>query len=532
MSDKSDGTFSDAKNEISSNNESEKIKIDKTKDDNKPSKKLMSKKGKKPSLVVEKTRDGILESVRIHEKAKPDSATADGINWKLLINYYEQNALKTKKADSSLELYWLTRLGECYLKTEKYLEFAKLYTRLIKINNQLGLDELSDTHENSNDAYREVLSNQLTKEISDKIRPVFGNNHKLIQGFVDAINYAQDDEPCLIVGETGTGKEIIAELIHELSHRKENKFIKENTAGYTESLYNSEIRGVLSRTASEVDGRLGTFLNACGKANEKENDSFHIKGKEVQFGGKPISVNNPTKEKLEDICGTIFLDEINSLPMAQQSGLLRIIQEKEVKLVGDNKPIKFAAKVICATNKEITGNETVDGFREDLYYRISRGIIFLPALREMADSIPSIAKQIINNKLSKLIKNNKIELSKRAADKLMNYHWPGNHRELENVLYRALKKMVLNNDQKLKFEYIDLGRSLIADQKKPEFFEGKDLYQVNKMFVDYLLSRTRGNKTEAMRLGGFRYRKHILEILEPKGKYQSTRFKNCKSLPE
>ena len=446
-----------------------------------------------------------------------------------LIHYYKE--LEKTLPDQKDKFVALWRLGDCYLRAENYIEFIKLYKRINKIYNQFNLKYIPQELENDYDEYKEIFPEMLLEEISRKIRTIYGNDPKLIEAFVDAINYAQDDEPCLIIGETGTGKEIIAELIHKLSHRRENKFIKENTAGYTESLYNSEIRGILIGTATDVSSRLGVFLNACGKANEKENASYHIKGKQVQFGGKPISVENPTKEKLDNICGTIFLDEINSLPMAQQSGLLRIIQEKEVTLLGDNKPIKFAAKVICATNKEITGNETVDGFRQDLYHRISKGIIFLPALREMADFIPSIAKQIINSKFSKLIKHNKIELSKRVADKLKAYQWPGNHRELENVLYRAFKKMVLNNDQKLKLEHIDLGRSPIADQKEPEFFEGKDLYQVNKMFVEYLLKQTDGNKTEAMRRGGFRSTKDIQEILNPKQKsYKSTRFKNCKSL--
>jgi sigma-54 dependent transcriptional regulator, acetoin dehydrogenase operon transcriptional activator AcoR len=156
------------------------------------------------------------------------------------------------------------------------------------------------------------------------------------------------------------------------------------------------------------------------------------------------NISTPTEDDLYEYRGKTFLDEIDSIPMDLQSKLLRIIQEKEVYISGEDQIRKFQSKIICATNKDPRLMEKGSVLIEDLLYRVSRGIVEVPPLRNMKESIPEITYFIIRNDQFNLGMGEKrrksIELSSFAFDKLFEYNWPGNHRELENVIYRALKK--------------------------------------------------------------------------------------------
>ena len=191
-----------------------------------------------------------------------------------LIHYYKE--LEKTLPDQEDKFFALWRLGDCYLRTENYIEFIKLYKRINKIYNQFNLKDITKELENDYDAYKEIFPDMLLEEISRKIITIYGNDPKLINAFVDAINYGLDDEPCLIIGETGTGKEIIAELIHKISSRKDNKFWPVNCGGFTESLFDSQINGIASGHATGVEANLGAFLNACGRHGDESNNGYHI----------------------------------------------------------------------------------------------------------------------------------------------------------------------------------------------------------------------------------------------------------------
>lgn len=327
---------------------------------------------------------------------------------------------------------------------------------------------------------------------------IFGNDPKLIDTLISTLNIATDDEPCLIVGETGTGKEIIAKVIHAFSKRKNNKFIGVNVAGFTPSMFISDIQGVLKGYATGVGTHLGAFLTACsGKGALGKDVGYYIKGNTIGFRDKNGHDNaNPSPEDLMAVGGTLFLDEINSLELGLQSKLLRIIQEKEVSILGDKQTRKFHLKLLCASNSDLKKDIQRGTFRADLYYRIQRGIIELPPLRKMKSSMFDIANFYVGKLAQKLEIDKEVSLSKNAVKKLKTYNWPGNHRELENVLYQAMKKMILDNKFHIKAAYIEKLEN--TPTRKMQFdFTGIKYHELAEKYFRFIFDEAHGNKQNA-----------------------------------
>jgi len=212
----------------------------------------------------------------------------------------------------------------------------------------------------------------------------------------------------LLTGETGTGKELVARAIHELSPRASGPFIRVNCGALSESLLESELFGhVKGAFTSAVENRTGRFEAAHG--------------------------------------GTIFLDEINSVSYKLQVKLLRVLQEHEFERVGDTKSVTVDCRIVAATNRDLLDEIDADRFREDLYYRLNVIPIYLPPLRERPEDIPLLVEHfaktyaVQNGKPAPLPDNETI----RA---LMGYSWPGNVRELQNYIERAI---VLSTQNKL-----------------------------------------------------------------------------------
>ena len=265
------------------------------------------------------------------------------------------------------------------------------------------------------------------------------------------------------------------------------------------------------------------FLKATGRKNDKKNNDmkngYHVKGKpgkkDIGFYVKGEPKDDPTKDELRSARGTLFLDEINSLPLGVQSVLLRILQEKEVMVLGEDKKRKYDAKVICASNINLSGKEEIEGFREDLYHRVAKGVVVLPSLRQMTDSIPDIAQTMIDDMVEKYGYNKKVKVSSTAINKLAKYNWPGNHRQLENVLYQGLKETMLNNEKTLKSIYIKLLKTKKENTSiSRSLFAGKTHDEIEKMYMEYLLDQAKGNKSEMIRLGGFNSRSPVYKLLK------------------
>jgi len=333
-----------------------------------------------------------------------------------------------------------------------------------------------------NDELEAIVSSSFGKATS-----IFGKSPLQFKCFIDALNMANDNEPCMIIGETGTGKEGIAKLIHAASYRQKNVFQAINCAGFTDSLFNSEISGVIEGVATDVKTQLGKVLSASGYSIEKK--------------GKLLKREIVAPRNINEKAGTIFLDEINSLELNHQAKLLRILQEKEVQVLGEDISRPVELKFICAANEDLQEGIIKGWFRKDLYYRISKGIIRLPTLREMPETIVEIAQNILfslSAKSSFPVKN--LVIDEEAKEILVNHRWPGNFRELENVMYRAYIKMKQEGEQVILSRHIDLQTSetkrtvnsldLLLEMK---FKDAKK--EFDKVYAYEALKRANGNKS-------------------------------------
>ncbi|MBK7380065.1 MAG: sigma 54-interacting transcriptional regulator [Ignavibacteriales bacterium] len=229
-----------------------------------------------------------------------------------------------------------------------------------------------------------------------KYENIVGRNKEIKQIISVLESVSQTDTTVLITGESGTGKELAARAIHLNSSRKTGPFIAVNCSAFVESLIESELFG------HEKGSFTGAIKTKIGKF-------------ELAQGG------------------TLFLDEIGDLSIAVQTKLLRVLETREFERVGGNKTIKMDSRIIAATNKNLLAEIAAGRFREDLFYRINVINIHLPPLRERMDDLPLIINHFIeffNKKFNKNIR----QFSSSAFDILMDYDWPGNIRELENVI--------------------------------------------------------------------------------------------------
>jgi transcriptional regulator with GAF, ATPase, and Fis domain len=226
----------------------------------------------------------------------------------------------------------------------------------------------------------------------------FGDNPKLLDALEIAEKAAPTDLPVLIDGESGTGKELMAKVIHANGSRADKPYISVNCGAIPDSLLESELFG-------------------------------HVKG---AFTG----ASNDRKGKFESAHkGTIFLDEIGELPLPGQVKLLRVLQSHEIQRVGSDQVISVDARIVAATNKNLRKLIEQGTFREDLFYRLSVIHVTLPSLRERRDEIPLLLSYY-SDEAAEALKRRPIKMTPRLRDFLLNYSYPGNIRELRNLMYR------------------------------------------------------------------------------------------------
>ncbi|MBF0227691.1 MAG: sigma 54-interacting transcriptional regulator [Desulfobacterales bacterium] len=271
--------------------------------------------------------------------------------------------------------------------------------------------ELRLSRENAENAFNEIkkLKNQLENEsayLKEEIKLEY--NHNNIIGHSDSINYvfykiaqiANVDTNVLVLGETGTGKELVARAIHSSSLRKDKVLIKMNCGALPSSLIESELFGHEKGSFTGANSRrLGRFEVANG--------------------------------------ATLFLDEIGELPIELQPKLLRVIQDGEFERLGSSNTIKVDVRIIAATNRNLENEVRKGLFREDLWYRLNIFPITIPPLRNRLDDIPMLTEACVK-KISKRLGKTIEIIPLSVMNALQNYHWPGNVRELENVLERAI----------------------------------------------------------------------------------------------
>jgi formate hydrogenlyase transcriptional activator len=243
-----------------------------------------------------------------------------------------------------------------------------------------------------------VLREELGK--SSMFEEVIGTSSALQMVLARAAKVAPTDSSVLIMGETGTGKELIARAIHKRSKRSKRPFISVNCAAVPSSLIMSELFGhEKGAFTGAVQRRLGRFELAEG--------------------------------------GTIFLDEVGDLPMETQIALLRVLQEREFERVGGTEVLRADARVVSATNRDLQVAIADGAFRSDLYYRLNVFPIKLPPLRERKEDVPLLVNYFVDRYAKRAGKKIK-HIQKKALEALQNYSWPGNVRELQNVIERSL----------------------------------------------------------------------------------------------
>ena len=270
-------------------------------------------------------------------------------------------------------------------------------------------------------------------------------------------NAAASEAPVLINGESGTGKNLVAKAIHAMSRRRDQPFVQMNCAALNEHLLESELFGHKkgSFTGALTD-RIGRFEAADG--------------------------------------GSIFLDEIGDMPPLMQAKLLRVLEEKVVERVGENRPIPVNVRVISATNKELPELIGADKFREDLFYRVNSIPIRTPALRERAEDIPPLTSHFLK-KIAMVNNKNVRSVTPRAMDILCNYRWPGNVRQLIN----ALEHSAITSRGEV-VEITDLPDYLFADLSTEQRGVEKDS---DRERILKALALFKGNRTLAAKHLGF-----------------------------
>ncbi|GAA0182154.1 sigma 54-interacting transcriptional regulator [Clostridium sediminicola] len=307
----------------------------------------------------------------------------------------------------------------------------------------------------------EYYKNELGKERTSQycLEDIIGNSSEITKVKKMAARVAKTDSNVLIFGESGTGKELFAHSIHTASKRASAPFIQVNCAAIPAQLLESELFGYEE----------GAFTGA-------------------KKGGKKGKFELANK-------GTILLDEIGDMPMDMQVKLLRVIQEREIERVGGNILKNIDVRIIASTNKDLEQSIVIGEFREDLYYRLNVMKLIVPPLRERRDDIIQLSRFLLKkvaNKLGVYVEG----ISKEAEKKLENYNWPGNIRELENVIERALNLQ----DTELVVTIDQLPERIVNNRKK-YYKKGYNnlkcvVANVEKEIIEETLKVNKGNKNK------------------------------------
>ena len=287
---------------------------------------------------------------------------------------------------------------------------------------------------------------------------------KAMKGVMDIVkSIASKNVNIMLTGETGSGKEMIANLIHYNSQRASMPFIKMNCAAFSKGVLESELFGhEKGAFTGAITKRLGRFELAHG--------------------------------------GTIFLDEIGDMPHGTQVKLLRVLQEREFERVGGNQTISVDVRIIAATNQDLKRLIKEKKFREDLYYRLNVVHLDLPPLRDRKDDIPTLVSIFIN-KIGQEKGYRVNRITREAMQMFINYKWPGNVRELENTIESA---MALAEKDTIEPKYLP-SFLLFSQSQKGDFFQipqNLTLAEAENEIIKIILERTGGNRTRAAKTLG------------------------------
>ncbi len=309
-------------------------------------------------------------------------------------------------------------------------------------------------------ALLQIRVQELESKLNDKLGfdSIVGRSSAILEAIKLAEKVAQTDTTVLLLGETGTGKEVFAEAIHQASSRRGKPFVAVNCSAFTKELLESELFGHKS----------GSFTGA----NKDKKGLFE-----------------------EANGGTIFLDEMGELDHELQAKLLRVLESQQFLKVGDTKPTQVNVRILAATNRDLLTEIENNHFRADLYYRLSVFQITLPALRDRVKDIPLLADYFMRYFATK-IKKNVTSISPAFIEKIEAYWWPGNIRELKNVIERAV---ILSDGAELDANLLPY-EIQHASTRTDTVLSAFDLASVEKLHIQRVLNHTHGNRGDAARL--------------------------------
>ncbi|HDQ04671.1 MAG TPA: sigma-54-dependent Fis family transcriptional regulator [Deltaproteobacteria bacterium] len=370
--------------------------------------------------------------------------------------------IKDKKPETTVILITAYASGETAVNAMKegaydYLEKGASIDELKKIVRSALLKKglVSDKREPKKDAKEEKL-----------FFGMVGKSREILKIFATIKKVADTPANILILGESGTGKELVARAIHENSSRAKMPFQAINSGGIPENLLESELFGYMK----------GSFTGA--------------------YADKPGLLETAKG-------GTIFLDEIGELPAVLQVKLLRVVQEKTFRRIGGADDIKVDVRIISATNQNLEDKVKKGEFREDLYFRLNVIPIYMPPLRERKEDIPLLTNHFIE-KYAKEFKKEIRTISSYAMELLMNYAFPGNIRELENIIERGVamesSNIILPENLVLASESAT-GESIYTwDIGENGIDLNSELEKIEKAIIEKALKKTKGSKTKAAEL--------------------------------
>lgn len=327
-----------------------------------------------------------------------------------------------------------------------------------------AVETLRDISENIH-CQNELNSIKRLYQTDDGFHGIIGKTLKMQALFELIESVAQSDTPVLISGESGTGKEMVAKALHESGPRQSKPFLKVNCAALSENLLESELFG-------------------------------HVKGAYTGADQKRVGRFEAAHE------GTIFLDEIGDIPLSVQVKLLRVLEEKMIQRVGENRSVPVDVRIITATNKNLEDMIRRGRFREDLFFRINVFPVHCPPLRERQDDIPLIVQHFVDMNAKKTAKNI-LGFTPEAMNLMVAYPWPGNIRELRNVVEYAF---VLANRTSIGPEHLPekmtgapVFTSPVADAHQADFFPPPHVRMSRKDKLIRALTDHGGNQTQAAR---------------------------------
>ncbi len=297
----------------------------------------------------------------------------------------------------------------------------------------------------------EVRQEHLNQDINKPFENFIGSSEKMKEVFLIIEKVSKTDANILILGENGTGKELIAREIHKRSDRAKEIFMTVDIASMSESIIESELFGYVKGAFTDAnEDRIGRLESATG--------------------------------------GTLFLDEIGNLPLSIQAKLLTVLQNRKIYRVGSSKEIPIDIRLICATNNNIEKLIEQGQFREDLFYRINTIQIKSPSLKERGTDIIELARFYLN-KFAEKYNKGKLEISKEAQNELVNYPWKGNVRELMHTMEKAV---ILSDKPEL--EVVDFYLKMTPLYK--EVNNSFKLEDVEKETIQKVLEKHKGNLTK------------------------------------